>query len=339
MTDALTKPPRIVVLLPQPDGDAGSPDAPIALADLLAADMRAVFEMVRVDGVGSDVQPAIAYRRANRVWYARHRELGANPRIDALLQACEEALERIGLAKGEPAVVLLPAGIQGEEIAARLSVRFEGAALGRCIDIEHGDGKLRIRRAAFGGRAHTLLHASRGPCFGTVRRASRVSRAQAAREPVGTPESMHLELSQPLPPDAVVRVEEMSQQARPLEGARIVISGGRGMESEAGFALLHELADVVGAAVGGSLPAVDAGWVPVARQVGQSGKYVTPRVYVALGISGTPQHLAGIGPDTRIIAINSDPAADIFGVAELGVVADWKALLPALLARLRAEAP
>ena len=108
----------------------------------------------------------------------------------------------------------------------------------------------------------------------------------------------------------------------PLQGARLVIAGGRGMQSEAGFALLHELADALHAAVGGSLPAVDAGWVSVSRQVGQSGKYVSPRVYVAVGISGTPQHLAGIGPHTRIVAINSDPRADIFGVAELGVVAD-----------------
>ena len=76
------------------------------------------------------------------------------------------------------------------------------------------------------------------------------------------------------------------------------------------------------------MPAVDAGWVAVSRQVGQSGKYVTPRVYVAVGISGTPQHLAGIGPDTQIVAINNDPQADIFGVAKLGVVADWNALLP-----------
>ena len=88
---------------------------------------------------------------------------------------------------------------------------------------------------------------------------------------------------------------------------------------------------------GGSLPAVDAGWVPVARQIGQSGKYIAPEVYVAVGISGTPQHLAGVGLETRILAINRDAEADIFRVAEIGVVADWQEVLPRLIEALRAS--
>jgi electron transfer flavoprotein alpha subunit len=115
----------------------------------------------------------------------------------------------------------------------------------------------------------------------------------------------------------------------PLEGAKLVVSGGRGLDAQ-GFALLGEIAASVGGAVGGSLPAVDAGLVPVSRQVGQSGKFVTPDLYVAVGLSGTPQHLAGVGPATRLIAINTDPAAPIFAYAELGAVADARELLPLL---------
>ena len=94
----------------------------------------------------------------------------------------------------------------------------------------------------------------------------------------------------------------------------------------------------MGAALGGSLPTVDAGWVPVARQIGQSGKFVSPKVYFTVGISGTPQHLAGVSTDSRIIAINKDPEASIFARAEVGVVAEWQALLPLLIAELDAAA-
>jgi electron transfer flavoprotein alpha subunit len=116
-----------------------------------------------------------------------------------------------------------------------------------------------------------------------------------------------------------------------LDGARIVVSGGRGMGDDTAFPLLYDIAARLGGAVGASLPAVDAGWAPVTRQVGISGKYVSPDIYLAIGISGTPQHLAGIDPHTRIVAINKDAEANIFNVAEAGAVAEWQTLLPALL--------
>ena len=109
------------------------------------------------------------------------------------------------------------------------------------------------------------------------------------------------------------------------------------MAGAEGFALLQQLADRLGGALGGSLPSVDAGWIPVARQIGQSGKYVDPELYIAVGISGASQHLAGIGPNTRILAINRDTQADIFRVAEIGVVTEWQTVLPALIEALRAS--
>jgi len=118
-----------------------------------------------------------------------------------------------------------------------------------------------------------------------------------------------------------------------LAGASIVVSGGRG-SGEAAFATLYELAAKLNGAVGASLPAVDAGWAPVTRQIGISGKYVSPHIYLAIGISGTPQHLAGIDPHTRIVAVNKDAEANIFNVAQVGVVAEWQSLLPALIQAL-----
>ncbi|MEJ6654399.1 MAG: electron transfer flavoprotein subunit alpha/FixB family protein, partial [Pseudomonas sp.] len=142
-----------------------------------------------------------------------------------------------------------------------------------------------------------------------------------------------LKLQQALPAPMLVEQNQSEQALAPVQGARLVISGGRGV-NEQGFALLEELAQSLDAALGGSLPAVDAGLVPVARQVGISGNFVSADVYLAVGISGTPQHLAGISSETCIIAVNKDPAADIFKVANVGVVAEWEQLLPALLEQL-----
>lgn len=107
------------------------------------------------------------------------------------------------------------------------------------------------------------------------------------------------------------------------------------MGGDDGFKLLADIAECLGGAVGGSLPSVDAGWTPVASQVGQSGNFVTPEIYIAVGISGTPQHLAGISTNTKIVALNKDPDADIFRFAEIGVIADWRDVLPRLIERLR----
>lgn len=328
---------RLVALLPHEDPETGPLRAPIAALAALAAENGTGFDVLFVGGDVDDTKLELAHELgAGIVWVASHRELGKAPGVGRQLQACEQALGQIGLAENPHAVVLLPAGPPCEEIAARLATRFDGVALGRCLEIHGVEGALVVRRAAYGGRAHLELRARNGPCFGTIRKAPPIAEPSALRGRGAPKGNVGIELTAPLSADQRVRSEDAVGRELPLEGARIVVSGGRGMRSEEGFALLRELADVIGAAVGGSLPAVDAGWVPVSRQIGQSGKYVTPRLYVAIGISGTPQHLAGIGPEVRIVAINSDAEAEIFRVAEVGAVADWNELLPPLIARLRA---
>lgn len=139
------------------------------------------------------------------------------------------------------------------------------------------------------------------------------------------------------PSTSPVERSAMHDKGVAMESARFVVGGGRGLDAD-GFVALEGIAKLLGGAVAASLPAVDLGLAPVSRQVGQSGKFVTPEIYLAAGISGTPQHLAGIGAATRIIAINSNPDAPIFAVAEAGAVADARTLLPLLGAALEALA-
>lgn len=132
----------------------------------------------------------------------------------------------------------------------------------------------------------------------------------------------------------IERIKEEVEGVK-LEDAEVVVSGGRGIGSAQNFGMIRELAEVLGGAVGATRPACDEGWVPVTRQVGQSGKVVSPKLYIAVALSGAMSHISGCLGSKTIVAINKDPEANIFNVAHLGIVADYREVLPALTAKLK----
>lgn len=268
-----------------------------------------------------------------RWWEIAHRSAGADAMPDTVAGLAEAALRSDALAGLPSRLLLLPAAPLSEQVAALLASAFDGSTLGRCSLVTIEGGAVVAHRMAFGGRLAVTLRSDAAVCCATWR--PEAAAVALVALPADAVRPLAIDYTPP-PALPVEPVPGVDQQAR-LEGARLVVSGGRGIGGPEGFALLARVAQRIGGALGGSLPAVDAGWVPVARQVGVSGKFVTPRVYVAVGISGTPQHLAGIATSTRIVAVNKDPDAPIFGLADVGVIADWRELLPLVAQQLENE--
>lgn len=328
MTSSADAPPfRLLVLVPVDDTDAIDPFAVVAAAAAIRGASRAKVHAMLLGHAPDEEQGLNALRAgADEAQLLSHSALSIPVQAEQLLAAFSEALVTMNVSEGsDRTLVLLPAGAIGEELASRLAARMGGVALGRCAQIELTANGVSAHRPAFAGRAQVALQAVGGPLFAAMRG---VKRPRRENVPAGALRKSKLDCE--MPRVEASYVEAGKKMAR-LEGAKIVVSGGRGIGGPEGFELLDRLAESLGGVLGGSLPSVDAGWVPVARQVGQSGKFVTPEVYVAVGISGTPQHLAGIGPDSRIVAINSDADANIFKVADVGVVADWKSVVPQLV--------
>ena len=329
---------KLLVLVPIDDSESLDPLSTVAVAAAIAKRASAAVHAVLLGAAPHEALGREALLAgADNVWLVAHPQLSVPVQTDQLVPAFAQTLSEPGiLADAATTLTLLPAGAIGEELAARLAARLNGVALGRCSEIELTNAGIVAHRPAFGGRAQVALAPAGGALFAAVRGPKRSQDTIGCAASSDAALLRRIELKTVLPRTEVTYHETGQRQAR-LEGAKIVVSGGRGMAGSEGFALLQQLANCLGGALGGSLPSVDAGWVPVARQIGQSGKYITPEVYIAVGISGTPQHLAGIGPNTRILAINRDAQADIFRVAEIGVVADWQAVLPALINALRAS--
>jgi electron transfer flavoprotein alpha subunit len=217
----------------------------------------------------------------------------------------------------QPCLLVFPADAEGEALAGAVAAASNAAVLGRITSARCDGDALTVTRNTHGGRLAIEIGLGNGFAVATANDLAEHDGEIA----LGARASLPLERT------------PLADQSVALESAQIVISGGRGLD-EAGFAQLERIAKALGGAVAASLPAVDLGLASVSRQVGQSGKFVTPEIYLAIGMSGTPQHLAGIGSATRIVAINKDPDAPIFGVAETGAVADAKTLLPILGAAL-----
>ena len=231
-----------------------------------------------------------------------------------------------------PWAVFLPATAWGKDLAPRVAARLGAGLASDCTGFEVADGQLLITRPIFAGKVIAQARISTPLQMATLRpKIFPVPQPDSSRE--GTVETVPVEAAAP----QAVTAQTMTAEAGRLDVAEadIIVSGGRGMKGPENYAVLEDLAAALGGAVGASRAAVDAGWRPHADQVGQTGKTVNPSLYIACGISGAIQHLAGMKTAKVIVAINQDRDAPIFKVADYGIVGDLFEVIPLITEEVR----
>ncbi|MDR0491689.1 MAG: electron transfer flavoprotein subunit alpha/FixB family protein [Oscillospiraceae bacterium] len=247
------------------------------------------------------------------------------------------ALEQL-INKYKPSAFIFGATSNGRELAPRLAARMKSGAAADCtgLDIDAATGTIKWTRPILSGRMLSLVECPEArPQFGTVRpgvfkrgEPDLARTAEIIKEEIAVPDGV-------VRTTIVEKITEASEGAVKLEDAEVIVSGGRGLGKPENFSLVKDLADVLGGVVGASRAAVDAGWIPHVHQVGQTGKTVGPKLYIACGISGAIQHLAGMSGSDVIVAINRDADAPIFEISDYGIVGDLKEVLPALTAAVK----
>jgi electron transfer flavoprotein alpha subunit len=280
----------------------------------------AVFIGNGYDSAGDNsAQKKLAEYGATKVYVAGDGEFDGYlvaPKAEVLAQLVGSA---------SPAAVLIPSTPEGKEIAARLAVKIDSGLITDAVGIDDG---FVARQSIFGGAINVQSQVSRGTPIITVRPNSTAPEAAPAQP---SEEQLSVSISDDAKRAKVLdRVTEKKGGRPELTEAAIVVSGGRGLGEGSNFSLIEKLADTLGAAVGASRAATDAGWYPHTNQVGQTGKTVSPQLYLAIGISGAIQHRAGMQTSKTIVAVNKDSEAPIFELVDFGVVGDLFNVVPQL---------
>ncbi|HTE73797.1 MAG TPA: electron transfer flavoprotein subunit alpha/FixB family protein [Actinomycetes bacterium] len=281
-------------------------------------------------GPGFDAaKESLAAYGASKVYVADAPEL-----VDHLVAPVAEVLAKV-VADSSPAAVLLASSADGKEVAARLALKTGSGVITDATDVTGEGGAVLAEQQVFGGSTIVRSKVSTGTPVVTVR-----PNSVPAEQTSGAAERVDVavELSEAATAARIVdRVVEEKGERPELSEAAIVVSGGRGVGSGENFSVIEDLADALGAAVGASRAATDAGWYPHQHQVGQTGKTVSPQLYIAAGISGAIQHRAGMQTSKTIVAINKDPEAPIFELVDYGVVGDLHQVVPALTDKVKAR--
>lgn len=271
---------------------------------------------------------SLAHYGADKVFAVENEVLG-NYVPDAYAKALEKVIRESGVN-----VVLMAHSAIGRDLAPKLAARFDAGQASDIVDVEADGGRIIFIRPIYAGKAFVKIETTGGMIFATVR-----PNNLSAMGPDLSRRADTVTVDMDLPANSlrtfVKEVVKKSTGGIDLAEAKIVVSGGRGVKSAEGFKPLRELAELLGGAVGASRGACDAGYCDYALQIGQTGKVVTPDLYIACGISGAIQHLAGMSNSKVIVAINKDPEAPIFKIADYGIVGDLSEIVPVLTEELK----
>jgi electron transfer flavoprotein alpha subunit len=255
-----------------------------------------------------------------------------NPALEPYTTDAHAAAVAKAVKDNDPSILLLGASMQGKDLSARLVGKLATGMATDCIDVKIADGKLLAIRPMYAGKCFGEVIVTGTPQMASLRPNvfTIVENAKAGAVVKFDPALDAAQLK-----TKVLEVQKEAAGKIDVSEANIIVSGGRGMKGPEGYGILEELAKTLGAAVGASRAAVDAGWRPQSDQVGQTGKVVSPNLYIACGISGAIQHLAGMSSSKYIVAINKDADAPIFQRADYGIVDDLFKVVPALTGEVK----
>ena len=290
------------------------------LADALGGEAHALI----VGPAGMDAGDAATYG-ADKTFMAADDAL----RLYQADRYAQIAAAQVGA--GGYAAVLVPATALGKDLAPRIAAKL-GCPLAADVTSVTHEGGVVVTRPVFAGKANYTLRITGQRCVVSLR-PNAVMPAEATRSPAV--EAVAGASGDKAAVAKTLEIKQPERAAQDVAEAAVVVAGGRGLKDAESFKLIEDLADAVGGAVGASRAVVDAGWRPHAEQVGQTGKVVSPNLYFAIGISGAIQHLAGIRTAKTIVAVNKDPDAPIFKVADYGIVGDLFEIVPRLTEEIR----
>ncbi|MDQ6883051.1 MAG: electron transfer flavoprotein subunit alpha/FixB family protein [Candidatus Dormibacteraeota bacterium] len=307
---------------------------PVVLELLTKARALGEASAIALGPSASQAVEALGKHGATRVYInedSAFRDLLAQPAVDVLADLVE---------RHKPALVLFGMTYEGRDVASRLSARLGAPLVANASDVGLREGGFSVVTPVFGGASMVTTVPIGKPADGKPALVLVRPKAFAAEPNGGSPaqvEQVSVAIDRARPMARVLRREKEQAPGPRLEDAPVIVSGGRGLGAPEHFAMLDELAAELGAAVGASRAVVDAGWKPYAMQIGQTGKTVKPTVYIAVGISGAMQHTVGMKGAKTIIAINKDPEAPIFKLADLGIIGDVHKVVPQLIQEVRAR--